>query len=446
MSHSAPPRRLHLNVNAWLQGFAISARRLPTSDPLAFANLQHYVKIAQIAEAGKFDAFFLADSVSADGLAVAPVTALEPTVVLAAIAALTTHIGLIATASTSYNEPYNIARRFATLDLASGGRAGWNVVTSADPGSARAFGLPGVPEHGARYRRADEFTQVVKGLWNSWEDGAFVGDRVQGRFVDTTRLHPVQHEGEFFQVAGPLALPRSAQGQPVLVQAGGSGDGRALAARHAEAVFSLSQSLAESAAYARDLRQAAEAQGRGPDAIRVFPGLGVFLGGTEAEARRRHAELIELVPLDQALARLAGRLAVPPERLKLDELLPADLPVPPDGSQTFATAILARSHREGLTVRQILRERVGGGGHREIVGTPEQVADDIERWFRAGAADGFNLMPGVLPEGLQEFVDEVVPLLQRRGLFRTDYEGRTLREHLGLPHPGGPSSHRPDQG
>ena len=441
MPAPSPPRHLHLNVNAWLQGFASAAWRLPQSQPQAFADVQHYVKIARIAEAGKFDALFLADSVATDGLAGGPVTALEPTIVLATVAAATTHLGLIATASTSYNAPYNIARRFATLDLASGGRVGWNVVTSADAGSARAYGLASVPEHAARYRRADEFTQIVKDLWNSWEDGAFVGDRASGRFVDTTRVHPVRHQGEFFQVGGPLALPRSAQGHPVLVQAGGSGDGRALAARHAEAVFSLSHTLEEAVDYAQGLRRAAQAQGRGDDAIRVFPGLGVFLGGTEQEARRRRQELIELVPLELGLARLAARLAIAPERLALDRPLPTDIPVPADGNQTFATAILARSHKEGLTVRQILRELAGGGGHREIVGTPEQVADDIARWFHAGAADGFNLMPGVLPEGLQEFVDEVVPLLQRRGLFREDYEGRTLREHLGLPRPPGPARH-----
>ncbi|CAN5385691.1 LLM class flavin-dependent oxidoreductase [soil metagenome] len=441
MTATSPPRQLHLNVNAWLSGFAASAWRTPDSDPRAFIDARHYVRIARIAEAGKFDAVFLADSVSTDGLGTGPVTALEPTVLLAAMAGATARVGLIATASTSYNEPYNIARRFASLDLLSGGRIGWNVVTTADPGSARAYGLDAVPDHATRYRRAAEFTDIVKSLWNSWDDDAFIGDKAGGRLVDLARLHPTAHRGEFFAVQGTLGLPRSPQGHPVLVQAGGSADGRELAARHAEAVFSASQSFDEALSYARDLKQRAEARGRGKNAIRVFPGLGTFLGGTEAEARRRHRELIELIPLEQSLGRLAARLGVAPDRLVLDDQLPDNLPLPNNGNggHTFFHAIVGRARQGRLTVRQILRELAGGGGHREIVGTPEQVADDIEHWFRAGAADGFNLMPGVLPDGLQEFVDHVVPLLQRRGIFRTEYEGSTLRGHLGLARPAHPA-------
>jgi FMN-dependent oxidoreductase (nitrilotriacetate monooxygenase family) len=431
------PRQLHLNVNAWLQGFAPSAWRVPENDPLGFVDVQHYIRIARIAEAGKFDAIFLADSVSTDGLATGPVTALEPTLVLTAVAAATTHLGLIATVSTSYNEPYNIARRFASLDLISGGRAGWNIVTTADPGSARSYGLDVVPDHATRYRRANEFTEIVKALWNSWEDNAIIGDQASGRFADLAKLHPIKHQGEFFSVQGLLNQPRSPQGHAVLVQAGGSVDGQALAARHAEAVFSASQSIEEAIDYAQGLKRSAAALGRGPDSIRVFPGLGIFVGGTEEEARRRHRELIDLVPPEHSLRRLAGRLGVPHDSLKLDEPLPQNLPLPGNGSgnHTFFHAILARSRQTGFTLRELLREFAGGGGHREIVGTPEQIADDIERWFKAGAADGFNLMPGLLPSGLQDFVDAVVPILQKRGLFRTEYEGTTLREHLGLKRP-----------
>ncbi len=432
-----PPRQLHLNVNAWLQGFVPSAWRVPEHDPRGFVDVQHYVRVAQVAEAGKFDAIFLADSVTTDGLATGPVTALEPTLILAAVAQATSRLGLIATASTSYNEPYNIARRFASLDLISGGRAGWNVVTTADAKSARSFGRDAVPDHATRYRRADEFTQVVKALWNSWDDDAIVGDQSAGHFADPARLHPVDHQGEFFQVQGLLNQPRSPQGHPVLLQAGGSADGQALAARHAEAVFSASQSLDEAVAYAQGLKRAAQAYGRSPGSIKIFPGLGTFVGGTEEEARRRHRELIDLVPIEHSLGRLAGRLGVPPDSLDLDKLLPRDLPLPNggNGGHTFFHAILARSHDHKLTLRQLLREMAGGGGHREIVGTPEQIADDIEIWFRAGAADGFNIMPGLLPSGLQDFVDGVVPILQKRGLFRTEYTGHTLRDHLGLPVP-----------
>ncbi|NIF90398.1 LLM class flavin-dependent oxidoreductase [Burkholderia sp. Cy-637] len=432
---AAPPRRLHLNVNAWLQGFAPSSWRVAGNSPRGFVEIEHYLRIARIAEAGKFDAIFLADSVSLDGLATGPITALEPTVVLTAVAGATTHLGLIATASTSYNEPYNLARRFASLDLVSGGRAGWNIVTTADLQSARNHGLDAVPDHATRYRRAAEFTEIVKALWNSWGDDALLADAASGRFVDLDKLRAVEHRGEFFAVHGVLNQPRSPQGHPVLVQAGGSNDGRALAARHAEAVFSASASFEEALDYAQGLRHAAEAQGRGANAIRIFPGLGTFIGGTEAEAKRRHRELIDLIPPEHSLRRLAGRLGVAPERLALDQPLPEDLPLPANGNHTFFRTILARSRQHGYTLRELLRELAGGGGHREIVGTPEQIADDIERWFRAGAADGFNLMPDVLPGGLQDFVDEVVPILQRRGLFRTEYEGGTLREHLGLARP-----------
>ncbi|MCP1634671.1 LLM class flavin-dependent oxidoreductase [Kerstersia gyiorum] len=434
---TATPRQLHLNVNAWLQGFVPSAWRVPENDPLGFIDVQHYVRIAQWAEKGKFDAIFLADSVTTDGLATGPVTALEPTLVLTAIAMATTHLGLVATASTTYNDPYNLARRLASLDLISGGRAGWNVVTTADASSARKFGQKDVLAHTDRYRRADEFATVVKALWNSWEDDALLGDAASGRFVDTARLNTVHHAGEFFQVEGVLNQPRSPQGHPVIFQAGGSADGQALAARHAEAVFSASQSFEEALAYAQGLRRHARALGRSPDGVKVLPGLGVFLGGTQAEARQRHQELINLVPVEHSLNRLAGRLGVAPEQLKLDEPLPQDLPLPNNGNggHTFFRAILARSQQSGLTLREFLGEFAAGGGHREIVGTPEQVADDIEHWFRHGAADGFNLMPGLLPSGLQDFVEQVVPLLQQRGLFRQDYAGRTLRQHLGLPVP-----------
>lgn len=445
MSRS-PPRQLHLNVNAWLQGFVPSAWRVPENDPLGFIDIQHYVRIAQWAEKGKFDAIFLADSVTTDGLATGPVTALEPTLVLTAIAMATTHLGLVATASTTYNDPYNLARRLASLDLISGGRAGWNIVTTADASSARKFGQPDVLAHAERYRRADEFATVVKALWNSWEDTALIGDAATGRFADTSKLHAVHHAGEFFQVDGILNQPRSAQGHPVLFQAGGSADGQALAARHAEAVFSASQSFEEALAYAQGLRRQAGALGRPPGSLKILPGLGVFLGGTQAEARQRHQALIGLVPIEHSLNRLAGRLGVEPERLKLDEPLPQDLPLPNQGNggHTFFRAILARSRHSGLTLREFLGEYAAGGGHREVVGTPEQVADDIEHWFRHGAADGFNLMPGLLPSGLQDFVEQVVPLLQKRGLFRQDYEGSTLRQHLGLPIPRSPAAQASD--
>jgi FMN-dependent oxidoreductase (nitrilotriacetate monooxygenase family) len=442
LRNGAPPRRLHLNVNILHSGFLPSAWRLPESDPRAFADVGHYTRVARIAEAGKLDAVFLADNAAiVDQIHFRPITALEPTVLLASVAAVTTRIGVIGTASTSYNEPFNIARRFATLDHVSGGRAGWNVVTTADVPSARNFGRDAAIDHAQRYARADEFTEVVKALWDSWEDDAFVGDKAAGRFVDAAKVRPIAHRGEHFQVQGPLTLPRSPQGRPVLVQAGASADGRALAARHAEAVFSASQSFEESQGYARDLKGRAEALGRGPEAIRVLAGLTTIIGDTEAAALRRRDELVDLIPWDYSLTRLAGTLGIAPERLKLDQRLPDDLPLPAggNGNHTFFHATRALAARHGYTARELIRALAGGTGHRVIVGTPEQIADDIERWFKAGAADGFNLMPDTLPHGLQHFVDGVVPILQRRGLFRTDYEGTTLREHLGLARPEHPA-------
>jgi len=440
MSAIVAPRQLHLNVNILHSGFVPSAWRLPGADPKAFIDIAHYVNIARNAEAGKFDAVFLADNASiADQINFRPITALEPTLLLTAMGAATTHIGLIGTASTSYNEPFNIARRFSTLDHISGGRAGWNVVTTADLGSARNFGRDAVPDHAERYARAAEFTQIVKDLWDSWTDDAFVGNKADGRFVDTDRVKQIAHDGNFFSVQGPLNIPRSPQGHPVLVQAGGSADGRNLAARHAEAVFSASQSFEEALAYSRDVKQRAAAFGRGGDAIRVLPGLTTIIGATEAQARRRRDDLVDLIPWDYSLKRIAGVLGIDVDRLHLDRPLPEDLVVPlnGNGNHTFFNATVALARRNGYTVRELIREMGGGSGHRVVVGTPEQIADDIEQWFVAGAADGFNLMPDALPDGLSAFVDGVVPILQQRGLFRTAYEGQTLRAHLGLARPAG---------
>ncbi|MBV9563606.1 MAG: LLM class flavin-dependent oxidoreductase [Bradyrhizobium sp.] len=429
-------RQLHLNVNLLHSGTYASAWRLPESDPHACFDIAHYVRVAQIAERGRLDAIFLADTPAiTDRIEYRSFMSLEPTIVLATVAASTTHIGLIATASTTYNEPYNIARRFSTLDHASGGRSGWNAVTTADAASSRNFGLVGVIEHKARYERAKEFAEVVHALWDSWEDDAFIGDKHSARFVDTAKVHPISHRGNYYSVAGPLNVPRSPQGRPVTVQAGGSSDGREFAASHAEAVFTLAQTIDEGVAYARDLRTRAAAYGRSGDSIVILPGLTTVIGSTAAEAKRRQDELWELVPIEYSLARLAGTLQIDPGLLDLDKPLPDPLPLPPNANHTMFQGTVSLARRGNLTVRQLLRALGGGVGHRIIVGTPEQIADDIEAWFKAGAADGFNLMPDVLPSGLETFVDQVVPILQRRGLFRTDYNGSTLRDHFGLAKP-----------
>lgn len=428
-------RKLHLNVNLLHSGVYASAWRQPESDPGAFFDIGHYVNVARIAERGKFDAIFLADTPAVtDRIDFRPFLSMEPTIVLASVAAATTHIGLIATASTTYNEPYNIARRFATLDHASGGRSGWNAVTTAEAAVSRNFGTGGLLEHKTRYERAKEFAEVVNALWDSWEDDAFVGDKASARFVDTSKVHAINHRGQFYSVDGPLNVPRSPQGRPVTVQAGGSSDGRDLAAAHAEAVFTLAQSVEEAVTYARDLRARAAGYGRASDSIVVLPGLATVIGSTDAEAKRRQHELWELVPIDYSLARLAGTLQVSADRLELDKPLP-ELPLPGNANHTMFLGTVALARKGNLTVRQLLKALGGGVGHRIIVGTPEAIADDIETWFRAGAADGFNLMPDVLPTGLEVFVDQVVPLLQKRGIFRTEYEGSTLRDHFGLQRP-----------
>ncbi|HEY0290737.1 MAG TPA: LLM class flavin-dependent oxidoreductase [Hansschlegelia sp.] len=426
-------RQLHLNVNILNVGFYGSAWRTPRADPQGFVDVGHYVRTAQIAERGTFDAIFLADAPAlSDRPEYRPFYALEPTIILAAVAAATTHIGLIATASTTYNEPFNIARRFQSLDLASGGRVGWNVVTTADAAASRNFGFDNVTAHATRYERAAEFTEVVTALWESWEDDALIADKATGAFLDLSRVHAINHSGRHFTVKGPLNLPRSPQGHPVVVQAGASEDGRQLAARYAEAIFSVANTIEEGRAFADDIRRRAARFGRRGEDIVVLPGLATVIGSTEEEARRREEELWSLIPGDYSLVRIAGILKVDPASLTLDRPLPDDIALPVDGSQTFFRATIDIARREGLTLRQLLRKLGGGTGHRVIVGSPESIADDIERWFRAGAADGFNLMPDVLPEGLEAFVDHVVPILRKRGLFRSEYRGATLRDHFGL--------------
>ncbi|AJE48753.1 LLM class flavin-dependent oxidoreductase [Celeribacter indicus] len=430
---AARKREIHLNLNILNVGVYGSAWRWPSVDPAAFVDPAHYIRCAQIAEKGKLDAVFMADKPGlVDHPQYRPFQALDPLVVLSGIAATTSHIGLIGTASSSYNSPYNIARRFASLDLLSGGRAAWNIVTSAEIEIARNFGRSDVTAHADRYAIAREFVEIVRALWDSWEDEALIADKAQGLLLDISKIHPIDHQSKNFSVAGPLTLPRSPQGRPVLVQAGASDDGRNLAAGVAEVIFTLSQTLEKSIDFAADIRRRAASFGRVPEDVVILPGLCTVIGDTEAAAQARRRELEELVPAEYGLARLAGTLQVDPDLLKLDEHLPEDLPIPVNHNQTMFAGTVAIARRENLTVRQLIRRLGGGAGHRIVAGTPEQIADDIGTWFAAGAADGFNIMPDVLPEGAETFVTEVVPILQRRGLFRTEYEGSTLRDHLGL--------------
>jgi FMN-dependent oxidoreductase (nitrilotriacetate monooxygenase family) len=363
-------------------------------------------------------------------------TVFEPITLLSAIATATEHIGLVATASTSYYEPFHLARAFASLDHISGGRAGWNIVTSATDAEARNFNLPGAASHAERYERAAEFVDVALKLWDSWEPDALVIDPQSGIFADTGKVHEVAHVGARFTVRGPLNTPRPPQGRPLLVQAGSSPDGRSFAARYAEAVFTAQQTLADGQEFYRALRGAAVTAGRDPDHLKILPGIVPIIGSTEQEAARLEREFQDLIVTDYALAQLSLLLRRDLSTYPLDGPLP---PLPAESTieanQSRYRLIVDLARRENLTIRQILVRLGGGRGHRVVAGTPEHLADEIELWFRSGAADGFNVMPPYLPGGLVEFVDHVVPELQRRGLFRTEYTGRTLREHYDLPQP-----------
>ncbi|MFI9812744.1 LLM class flavin-dependent oxidoreductase [Saccharothrix variisporea] len=432
------PPGLHLNLFLHDTGHHEASWRLPDSDPHGHLSIEYHERLARIAEDAKFDSVFLADSPVLWGqVGRRPSGKLEPTVLLTALARATSRIGLIATASTTYNDPFNLARRFASLDHVSGGRAGWNIVTTAGDDAARNFGLESQPAHVERYERADEFLQVAKKLWDSWDDDAIVADKERGVHAEADRVRPIDHEGKHFRVRGPLNLPRSPQAYPVLVQAGSSEDGKDFAARHAEAVFTAQQTLAEAKAFYADVKDRARAAGRDPDHVKILPGLVPVIGSTEAEARAADAELDRLIVPEYAREQLAKTLRVDPSTLHLDRPLPADLPTEDEieGAKSRYTLIVELARRESLTVRELIGRLGGGRGHKTFAGTPEQVADTIEHWYREGAADGFNIMPAVLPSGLEVFASEVVPILQRRGLFRREYTGPTLRDHYGLPRP-----------
>ncbi|MFI6048770.1 LLM class flavin-dependent oxidoreductase [Streptomyces violascens] len=432
-------RQLHLNAFLMSTGHHEASWRLPESDPYASVDLDHFRELARIAERGTFDSLFLADGpVLFSNVGQRPAGVLEPLTLLTALAVATEHIGLIATASTSYNSPYNLARRFASLDHISGGRAGWNIVTTAGAEAARNFGLDDEPSHVTRYERAAEFLDVALKLWDSWEDDLVVADKARGVWGDERKVHPPRHQGTYFSVEGALNVPRSPQGYPLLVQAGSSQDGKHFAARYAEAVFTAQQTLGDAQAFYADLKARTRAAGRDPGHLKILPGIVPVIGSTEAEARAHERVLEDHIVHEHGLHRLEHLLNLEPGTLELDARLPADLPPESDieGARSRYALVVELARRERLTVRELIGRLGGGRGHLTFAGTPEQVADAIEDWFTQGAADGFNIMPAVLPSGLGLFVDHVVPILRARGLFRTEYGSRgTLRDRYGLPRP-----------
>jgi FMN-dependent oxidoreductase (nitrilotriacetate monooxygenase family) len=431
-------RRLHLGAFMRPVGIHTAWWRYPGAYSDANFNLKHLIRFAQTLERGRFDAWFMADHLAVLNMPMAAlkrsatVTSFDPLTLLPALAMVTEHLGLIATASSTFEPAYMIARRFASLDHISGGRAGWNLVTTSNPDAALNFGLTEHMEHGERYRRAREFFDVVTGLWDSWAEDAFIRDVEEGIYFDPDRMHVLDHKGEFLSVRGPLNIARPIQGWPVIVQAGASDAGRQLAAETAEMIFASGGKLADAQRYYADVRQRATKAGRDPDHVKILPGCLVVVGDTAEEARDKRALLDSLVHPDSGIASLSIALGHDASVFDLDGPLP-EIPES-NASKSGRERVIERARRDNLTVRQ-LAQIAGSYGGLALVGTPQMIADQMEEWLYSNACDGFNIMFPWVPGGLDDFVDRVVPELQRRNLFRREYEGKTLRENLGLPRP-----------
>ena len=415
------------------------AWRYPGAFPDANFNFAHLKRFAQTLERARFDAFFMADHMAVLNMPIDAlkrshtVTSFEPFTLLSALSQVTEHIGLVATGSTTFDAPYHIARRFASLDHLSNGRAGWNIVTTSNPDAALNFGLEEHMEHGERYRRAREFYDVVTGLWDSWADDAFVRDVADGIFFDPAKMHVLNHKGKYLSVRGPLNIARPVQGWPVIVQAGASEAGRQLAAETAEAVFTAQSDIAAGRQFYADVKGRMEKLGRAREHMKILPGCFVVVGDTVERARAKRAKLDSLVNYANAVASLSIALGHDAAKFDPDGPLPDNIPES-NASKSGRERAIALARRENLTVRQ-LAQRLGGYSGLAMVGTAQTIADEMEEWLGTQASDGFTVMFPYLPGGLDDFVEQVVPELQRRGLFRRDYESTTLREHLGLPRP-----------
>jgi FMN-dependent oxidoreductase (nitrilotriacetate monooxygenase family) len=432
--------KAHMKLGAFLMagGHHIAAWRHPDAVAEAGVDVDHFIALTRLAEAAKFDMVFFEDAAAIrerninTASQAARSTMFEPLSLLAALAVNTSHIGLVATASTTYNEPYGLARTLASIDQLSGGRAGWNLVTSASELEAENFVSSGLRPHAQRYERAEEFEQAARMVWDSVDTGAYVADGKS--YTDRSKLHPVDHHGTHFTVSGFLDSPRSPQGRPLMVQAGASDAGKNLAARTADVVFVAAQTLQEAQTYYADLKSRMPAFGRNPDDLKILPGVSPIVGRTESEARAKYDALQELIPDEVGVALLASYLSIKDlSQYSLDGPLP-DMPQT-DGIQSRQQLIIDLGRRENLSIRQLARHFAGSRGHWQIIGTPTQIADELEERFRAKAADGFNIMGAYFPAGLEDFISLVIPELRRRGLFRENYEGRTLRENLGLKIP-----------
>jgi len=433
-------RQMHLNLFIQSRGHHEAAWRHPLASPLPLTDIRYTQELARKAEASLFDSLFLADVLGLwNDVESTPFNWLEPITTLAAVATSTSRIGLIATCSTTYTEPYNLARQFASLDHISSGRVGWNIVTTWSPQAGSNFGGIGQVGHADRYERAEEYMSVVKALWDSWADDAVLDDRAGGRYAERMRVKAIQHAGAHYQVQGPLNMPRPPQGRPVFVQAGSSDTGKRFAARHAEAVFTAHLEKAAARAFYTELKALVAAEGRRPAQVLILPGFSPIIGSTEVEAERYAQELNELSDPEVGRQRLSLRFGgYDFSQLPLDTpLSQADFPDPSknEASRSRTESIVDLVARERPTLRQLLARLAGARGHFTTAGSPEKIADIMQAWFETGAADGFNLMPPVLPHQLDVFSTEVVPILQKRGLFRTAYDGETLRAHFGLSRP-----------
>jgi len=433
------PRQLHLGAFMRPVSIHTGAWRYPGAYPDANFNFNHLRKFAQTLERAKFDAFFMADHLAVLNMPIDAlkrshtVTSFEPFTLLSALAGATERIGLVATASTTFDEPYHVARRFASLDHISGGRAGWNIVTTSNPDAALNFGLEDHMEHDERYRRAREFYDVVTGLWDSFADNAFVRDVASGVYFEPGRMHVLDHKGKYFSVRGPLHIARPVQGWPVIVQAGASDAGRQLAAETAEVIFAAHNTLADGQRFYADIKGRLDKLGRPRDSLKILPGALVVVGDTVDEALDKRARVDGLVNYSNAIASLSIALGHDASKFDPDGPLP-DIP-DSNASKSGRERAISLAKQEKLTVRQ-LAQRLGGYAGLAFVGTPKTIADAMEEWLVSEGSDGFNVMFPFLPEGLDDFVGKVVPELQRRGLFRREYEGPTLRDHLGLTRPG----------
>jgi alkanesulfonate monooxygenase len=434
-------RQLAIAVFLTRHGHHPGAWRQPGSAPAGLPDFGHWARLVQTAERGKLDAAFFADFVGQSGDSTKGIERrhafldFEPLTATAALASITRHIGLVATVNTNFEQPYALARRMASLDHISGGRIGWNIVSSLADGAAKSFGVEQPLTHAERYARADDFVDAAKQLWDSWEDDAFEGaDRASGIYLRADAVHPVHHRGPYYHLDSVLDMPRPVQGYPVFAQAGNSEVGRDFAARHAEMIYAAAQFLEDAQAFYSDVKVRVVAHGRDPDTLKVMPGLSFTIASSKQEAQDRFGALEEAVDFSGDLNLMGRDVSAYP----LDGPLP-DLPEPENGKGRWRQ-LTALARRESLTIRQLFLRFNAVRGHRVVLGTATDIADAMQDWFERGAADGFNLIPPLLPSSLEDFVDQVVPELQRRGLFRTRYEGTTLREHLRLPRPANPNT------